>query len=72
MEMVNGRALRERGSSISTQKGTFFGLAATGKQVSVAGIVIFRLRNGQIVEEWLVTDQLGTMQHLSAKEGWSA
>jgi steroid delta-isomerase-like uncharacterized protein len=47
-----------------THRGTFFGLAATGKQVTVAGIAIFRLRNGQIVEEWLITDQLSAMQHI--------
>ena len=53
-----------------THQGTFSGLAATGKQVTVAGIAIFRLRDGQIVEEWLVTDQLGAMQQLGASEGW--
>jgi SnoaL-like polyketide cyclase/FAD binding domain len=53
-----------------THQGTVFGLAATGKQVSIAGIAIFRLRNGQIVEEWLITDQLGVMQQLGAREGW--
>ena len=52
-----------------THQGTFFGLAATGKQVTVAGIAIFRLRDGQIVEEWLLTDQLNAMQQLGAKEG---
>ena len=54
-----------------THQGTFFGLAATGKQVTVAGIAIFRLRNGQIVEEWLITDQLGAMQQLGARAGWN-
>jgi steroid delta-isomerase-like uncharacterized protein len=53
-----------------THQGTFFGLAATGKQVSVAGIAIFRLRNGQIVEEWLITDQLNAIQHIGGREGW--
>ena len=53
-----------------THQGTFFGLAATGKQVSVTGIAIFRLRHGQIVEEWLITDQLGARQQLGAREGW--
>ena len=51
-----------------THQGTIFGLAATGKQVSVAGIAIFRLRNSQIVEEWLITDQLSVMQQLGASE----
>ncbi len=50
-------------------QGPFFGLAATGKQVTVAGIAIFRLRNGQIVEEWLITDQLSAIQHIGGREG---
>ena len=49
-----------------THQGPYFGLAATDKQVAVAGIAIFRLRDGQIVEEWLVTDELGAMQQLGA------
>ena len=53
-----------------THQGPYFGLAATDKQVAVAGIAIFRLRDGQIVEEWLVTDQLSAMQQLGASEGW--
>ena len=52
-----------------THQGTFSALAATGKQVTVPGIAIFRLCDGQIVEEWLVTDQLGAMQQLGAREG---
>src|SRR5215469_7679539 len=52
-----------------THQGTFSGLSATGKQVTVAGIAIFRLRHGQIVEEWLVTDQLSAMQQLGAIKG---
>jgi steroid delta-isomerase-like uncharacterized protein len=51
-----------------THLGTFFGLAATGKQVTVEGIAIFRLRNGQIVEEWLITDQLNAIQHIGFEE----
>ena len=53
-----------------THQGPFFGLAATDKQVTVAGIAIFRLRDGQIVEERLSTDQLSAMQQLGAREGW--
>ena len=34
------------------------------------GMAIFRLRNGQIVEEWLVTDQLSAMQRIGGIEGW--
>lgn len=68
--IAEGDEVAVRMTQRGTHRGTFFGLAATGKQVTVAGIAIFRLRNGQIVEEWLITDQLNAMQHLGGIEGW--
>jgi predicted ester cyclase len=53
-----------------TQRGTFFGIPPAGKQATVAGIAIFRLKERQIVEEWLITDQLGVLQQLGVIEGW--
>jgi steroid delta-isomerase-like uncharacterized protein len=50
-----------------TQQGTLFGIPPTGKHVTVAGIAVFRLKERQIVEEWLITDQLGVMQQLGAR-----
>ncbi len=47
-----------------TQQGEFQGLPPTGKQVSVTGIQIDRLKDGQIVEHWRETDILGMLQQL--------
>ena len=38
------------------------GITATGKAVEVSSIVIFRIENGKIVEEWQEADMLGFMQ----------
>lgn len=46
------------------QRGEFQGIAATGKEVSVTGIIITRFENGQAVEEWEEADLLGMMQQL--------
>jgi steroid delta-isomerase-like uncharacterized protein len=47
-----------------TQKGELFGIPPTGKHITVAGVDIFRLANGKLVELWLSWDQLGMMQQI--------
>jgi steroid delta-isomerase-like uncharacterized protein len=47
-----------------TQRGSFMGIAATGKRATWTGIRIFRLVNGKIVEHWGVWDSWGMMQQL--------
>ena len=47
-----------------THQGEMQGIPATGKNVNVPGITIFRLDNGKIAEGWLVSDNLGMMQQL--------
>jgi steroid delta-isomerase-like uncharacterized protein len=49
-----------------THQAEFQGIPATGKQVEVGGIVIFRIENGVIVEAWLNADLMGMLQQLGA------
>ena len=42
------------------------GIPATGKTVAVPGVEIDRVVNGQIIEHWLVVDQMGLLQQLGA------
>src|SRR5262245_49090968 len=42
--------------------GKFQGVEATGKTITLTGISLVRLVNGQIVEHWGVQDMLGLMQ----------
>ena len=39
---------------------------ATGKQITMAGMQIFRLRDGQIIGRWSVFDREGVMRQLGA------
>jgi predicted ester cyclase len=41
-----------------------FGIAATGQQLSVWGIDIFRFENGRIAEWWVIDDNLGMMEQM--------
>jgi steroid delta-isomerase-like uncharacterized protein len=47
-----------------THQGVFAGIPATGKQVRMSGIIIHRIQDGKIIEDWVVRDTLGLMQQL--------
>jgi len=50
-----------------THRADLPGIPATGKHTAgIAGIVISRLENGQIVEEWESFDELGMMKQIGA------
>lgn len=48
----------------ATHGGDFMGLPASGKDVNIAGIEIFRLANGRITEMWHGDDMLSLFQQL--------
>ena len=47
-----------------THRGEFFGVPATGKQITVKGVVVDRVLNGQMVESRILMDGLGMMTQL--------
>lgn len=49
-----------------THEGEAMGIAPTGNEVEMSGIVIFRLEDGKIVEERNQGDVLGLLQQLGA------
>lgn len=50
-----------------THEGEFQGIAPTGKQIEVRGLQIGRFENGQIVERWGSSDELGILQQLGVE-----
>jgi steroid delta-isomerase-like uncharacterized protein len=50
-----------------TQLGEFAGIPATGKEVRVSGLVISRIANGKVAEEWELYDAHGLFRDLSQK-----
>jgi steroid delta-isomerase-like uncharacterized protein len=49
-----------------THNGDLFGVPPTGRAISVRQIAIYRLENGQVVDEWEISDQLGLMRQIGA------
>jgi steroid delta-isomerase-like uncharacterized protein len=47
-----------------THVGEFMGMPATGKNFSIAGIDVHRVRDGKLAEHWHVVDQLAMLQQL--------
>ena len=50
----------------ATHQGEFQGIPATGKQVTITGISIYRVVDGKLVEGWTNADMLGLLQQLGA------
>jgi predicted ester cyclase len=53
-------------SGTATHQGETFGVPPTGKAVTLNGIDILRIADGQVVEAWSTSDNLGTLIQLGA------
>ena len=52
----------------ATHRGEFMGIPATGRQIAVPGIIIYRLADGKIADHWLQVDSVALMQQLGIKK----
>jgi steroid delta-isomerase-like uncharacterized protein len=62
--IAEGNKVAVRHRLQGTHQAEFQGVSATGRQVDVNGIVVFRIENGVIAEAWLNADIMGMMQQL--------
>ena len=62
--LADGDKVIKRFTYRGTQTGEWNGIPATGKQVTLQGIDILRIVNGQITEIWWGYDTLGVLQQL--------
>ena len=64
--IAEGDKVAVRYTCRGTHRGELVGIAPTGKEVMVTGILIFRTANGRIEEVWVNWDALGLLQQLGA------
>jgi steroid delta-isomerase-like uncharacterized protein len=65
-EMIsNGDKIVVRWSSTGKHSGEFMGIPASGRQITLKGIDIFRLAEGKIADLWQEIDILGILQQIS-------
>ncbi len=62
-----GDKVVERWTVTGTHQGEFQGLAPTGRRISYAGITIWGIGGGRIVENRTIQDFMGLMQQLGAE-----
>jgi steroid delta-isomerase-like uncharacterized protein len=62
--IADGDKVASRWTARGTNTGAFMGMPATGKQVTIAGILIVRVTGGKMVESWVNFDALGMLQQL--------
>ena len=64
LSLVSGDKVTARVLFTGTHKGEFMGHPATGKPVKFFAIDILRIRNGKIVEDWHLEDNLTLFEQL--------
>jgi steroid delta-isomerase-like uncharacterized protein len=62
--MADGDKVTCRLTARGVHGGEFMGLPATGKNITMTGIEIFRLKDGKIAELWGEANLMGLMQQL--------
>ena len=62
--IAEGDKVVERFTFVGTHKADFMGIPATGKQITVTGMSIFRIAGGKIVEHWGENDAMGLLTQL--------
>jgi predicted ester cyclase len=62
--VASGEEVATRWTAHGVHSGEFQGIAPTGKEVTLTGIIISRFENGRVVEEWEEADILGLMRQL--------
>ena len=62
--LVDGNRLFVHWTAKGTHQGEYMGIPATGKPVTVAGMVMHRIDEGQIQESWDIIDNLCMLQQL--------
>lgn len=67
--IVGGDKVVQRYTAQGTHEGELMGNAPTGNEVSINGISIYQVEDGQIVKDWTIVDLLGLMQQVGAVPG---
>lgn len=64
--IADGDRVVGRMTAWGTHEGEFQGIAPTGKTVTITGIGIMRIEDGQIAESWWEFDAIGLMTQVGA------
>lgn len=66
--IAEGDKVAARWTAQLTHRGDQLGIPATGRQATITGIAIVRIKDGKIIEAWNNWDIFGLMQQLGAMQ----
>lgn len=64
VQIAEGNMVVTRFTCQGTHLGNLAGIAPTGKQITVSGMILNRFMNGRLAEGWINFDTFGMMQQL--------
>lgn len=64
--IAEGESASLRWEATGTHEGEYSGIAATGRHIRFSGISMYRLREGQVTDEWVAWDEIGILRQLGA------
>lgn len=65
-QIAEGDRVATRWVMRGTHHAEFQGIPASGRQMTMTGITIFRLAGGKLIDGWTNEDQLGMLQQIGA------
>jgi steroid delta-isomerase-like uncharacterized protein len=65
-QIAEGDLVATRWTAKGTHRGELLGIAPTGKESTVTGLTIDKIKNGKLVESWNNWDTLGMLRQLGA------
>jgi steroid delta-isomerase-like uncharacterized protein len=64
--VAEGDKVCARATTRGTHRGTIFEVPATGKTVTITGLTMVRISDGQITDSWVKNDVVGLLKQLGA------
>ena len=69
-QVAEGDLVASRWTATGTHKGELMGISPTGKESTVTGLTIDKIKDGKIVESWTNWDTLGMLQSSASFRRW--
>ena len=63
-EIIQGDKIAAHWTMRGTHKGLFLGNSPTSKSINVKGLIYARIENDQVIENYMLIDQMGILQQL--------
>jgi predicted ester cyclase len=63
-QIIQGHRIAAQWTMRGTHTGLFLGNSPTNKSIVAQGLIYVRIKNEQVIESWIMIDQMGMLQQL--------